>query len=330
MSASEPATIHLANSHRWLYEQLTELAEPDPDLRLVERRQDADVIVYPVPPWPDAEAPEPLKRLRPRELARCFVFSQADEPFTWAPGMYASLPRSRARPGATGGFYVAPNHRGADRLTDELEAARGLEPDLLWSFMGTGSNAPVRQRLLELDDPEALVRDTQRFSDEVRWRPAGDSDRRAAHAEYAQAIGRSTFVVCPRGRGPGSMRLFEAMQAGRCPVILADDWLPPPFVDWEQCTLRVPETCVHELSALLHAHAGEARDLGRVARRVWEERFSPERQLTTLCRAALDRRERLPGRLADLALATLGPQGHRRAYREAKRAVATTRAWASR
>lgn len=330
MSTGESAAIHLANSHRWLYEQLTELAEPEPDLRLVERRQDADVIVYPVPPWRDAEAPEPLRRFRPRELARCFVFSQADEPVAWAPGMYASLPRSQARPGMTGGFYVAPNHRGTDRLTDELEAARELEPDLLWSFVGTGGNAPVRQRLLELDDPEALVRDTQRFSDEVRWRAAGDSERRAAHAEYATAIGRSTFVICPRGRGPGSMRLFEAMQAGRCPVIMADDWLPPPFVDWEECSLRVPENRVEELSAVLHAHSADAREFGRTARRVWEEHFSPERQLTTLCRVALDCRERPPERIADAALAAFGPQGRRRVYREAKRAVAMTRAWASR
>ena len=36
----------------------------------------------------------------------------------------------------------------------------------------------------------------------------------------------STFVLCPRGNGPSSMRLVEAMGCGAIPVLL-DDWSAP-------------------------------------------------------------------------------------------------------
>ena len=274
-------------SHTWLCDMLLEQAEFDVGTALAETRGEADILIYPSPPWPDAAALDRLARLRLRDLQRIFVFSQSDRPFPWAPGMYASLPASRAREGFVGGFYVAPNHRGDDMLTDQLEAARSTDPDLLWSFMGTLSNAPVRRRLAAVDDPEAVVRDTQRFSDKIRWnQDPTNPDRREAHRSYAEMLGRSLFVACPRGRGPGSMRLYEAMQAERCPVIVSDEWLPPPFVDWGTCSIRVPEAHVRRLPEILRARRGEALELGRAARRVWEESFSPTRQLATIIRSA--------------------------------------------
>ena len=241
-------SVYLAHSHDWLCHMLLERVALDASATLVESQREADIIIYPMPPWPDPAAPDRLARLRLGDLRRIFVFSQSDFPFPWAPGMYASLPASRARAGAVGGFYVAPNHRGDDMLTDELEAARGVRRDLLWSFIGTMSNAAVRKRLGEVADPESVVRNTQHFSNHVRWiRDANNPERREAHRTYAKTLGRSMFVACPRGRGPGSMRLFEAMQAGRCPVILSDDWLAPPFIDWSSCSIQVPEARVREL-----------------------------------------------------------------------------------
>ncbi len=312
-------TVHLANTHRWLYEQLTELADLDLATAFVERRRDADVIIYPRPPWPDPGAPESVRSFRPSELARCYVFSQDDEPFPWAPGMYASLPASHARPGMTGGFYVAPNHRGGDMLTEDLEAARAVEPDLLWSFVGTIANAPARMRLADLEDRDALVIDTQRFSDEIRWDVTpGSPERRAAHAGYAQSLGRSLFVACPRGRGAGSMRLFEAMQAGRCPVIISDGWLEPPFVDWASCSIRVAESQIAELPALLRARRDEGEALGRAAREAWEEYFSPQRQLRTLTQAAALVSSSPANRLRDLGEAVARVQTARHVVRRTR------------
>ena len=325
-SGTVPLRIYLARSHGWLRDMLLANAHLDEGTTLAESRRDADVVVYLSPPWPDSGALDRLARFGRRDFQRMFVFSQSDFPVPWAPGMYASLPASRSREGLVGGFYVAPNHQGADMLTDRLEAARNLDPDLLWSFVGTVSNAPVRQHLARVDDPQAVVRDTQQFSDEIRWnRDPTNLDRLVAHRSYAELLGRSLFVACPRGRGPGSMRLFETMQVGRCPVILADDWLPPPFVDWEACSVRIPERQVTSLPEILRTRRDEATQLGLAARRAWEANFSPTRQLATIARAAVTATSSIGtwDRAALFTSAVLDKESARLAYRGARKRVRT-------
>ena len=314
-------TVFLANPHRWLYDRLTECAVLDEDVILTESRRNAEVIVYPSPPWPDPEARDLLKTFRPRDLRRTYVFSQHDVPLPWAPGMYASLPASRARPGFTGGFYVAHHHREPGGIGGDLEAARDYEPHILWSFMGTFSNAPVRRRLAEINDPDGLVRDTQYFSDVIRWHWAETHrvEGREAFASYAESLGRSAFVLCPRGCGPASIRLFEALQVGRCPVIISDEWLPPPFVDWNSCTIRVPEARVQELPAILRERHDEAAQLGREARKVWERFFAPEHQLRTIIRAAVLTDSSAPRRVRDFGAWLAQPETSLHAIRQARR-----------
>lgn len=313
--------VYVANSHRWLHEKLVESSKLDGLARLVDTPDDGELIVYLDPPWPDAGAPDRLRRFGPRDFTKLYVYSQADEPLSWAPGMYASLAARRARRGQTGGFYVPHHHREPGGICELLEAARANEPDLLWSFVGTASNHPVRRVLLELPTERALLRDTQRFSDDVRWQWQSSlrAEGRAAFGDFATSIGRSLFVACPRGRGPSSIRIFEALQVGRCPVIISDDWLPPPFPDWEACSIRVRESEAGKLPALLRARESEAPELGRNARVVWERFFSPERQLATLVRACLELRADLPARLNAARGVLTEPSVARLAWRAMKR-----------
>ena len=315
------ADVFLAKSHSWLYEKLTEQAVLDEgDPRLVETRRSADAIIYLDPPWPDADAPDRLRSFGPRDLLRTFVYSQRDVPFAWAPGMYTNFPSSRANAGVAGSFYVTHHHREPGGLAEDLEAARGRPPDLLWSFMGTLANDQVRQRLREIDDPDSFVKDTQQFSDEVRWGWGSThlAEGRAAFSEYAASLGRSAFVLCPRGIGPGSIRLFEVLQVGRCPVVISDDWLPPPFVDWEACSIRVPEARIHDLPKILREREPQAGSLGRAARLAWEQFFSPERQLQTLLRGCLRLDGSTSRRLELMASSLVDDKSLRRVMRKGK------------
>ncbi len=90
------------------------------------------------------------------------------------------------------------------------------------------------------------------------------------------------------------MRIFEAMEAGRCPVIISDEWLPPPFVDWDRCSLRVLEDEVDSLPERLREHEHRAHELGRNARKEWEGWFAPTRMLDFLVAAIDDIRETAP------------------------------------
>jgi Exostosin family len=315
------ADVYLARSHTWLHEKLVERALLDDAIaHLVESRRTADVIIYLDPPWPDPNAPDRLRSFRPRDLLHTYVFSQSDLPIPWAPGMYASLTSSRAGAGFTGGFYVAHHHREPDGLFDDLEAARDIETDLLWSFVGTLSNDPLRQSLRGIQEPNGLVQDTQHFSDTVRWgwQSTQRDEGREAFSEYATALGRSSFVLCPRGRGASSIRLFEALQVGRCPVVISNEWLPPPFVDWSSCSIRVPESSVRDLPRILRERETEAKALGGAARQAWERFFSPERQLNTLVQSSLNAESSLPLRLAAFGTSLADPSNARRALRATK------------
>lgn len=315
--------VYVANSHRWLREKLVEHAVLDGAFaRIVESRRTADLLIYLEPPWPDSDAPDRFRAFRPRDLLRAFVFSQKDDPVPWAPGVYASLPASDADSCFAGGFYVAHHHHEADGITGELEAARGLEPSVLWSFMGTLSNHPVRRRLRDVRDPDGLVLDTQHFSDVVRWgwRSSHRVEGREAFSTYATTVGRSAFVLCPRGYGSSTIRLFEALQVGRCPVVISDEWLPPPFVDWRSCSITVPEGRILELPKILRERESEAASLGRQARAVWERFFSPQNRLRTLVEACLALDVTTAQRLALLASGPLQPIA-RRGYRAAKRGM---------
>jgi hypothetical protein len=66
------------------------------------------------------------------------------------------------------------------------------------------------------------------------------------------------------------------MKAGIPPVIVADDWLPPLGPSWDECALFVPESEIDSIYEKVKAHEGEYRDRGRLARKAWEQYFSPE------------------------------------------------------
>lgn len=319
-------TVYLADSHPWLSRQLLAGQPPDPALAvMVDARSEAELIILPKTDKEQPDAGDGLRDFGRRELLRTCVFSQLDEPFPWAPGVYASIPAGHAaRGGFTGGFYVAQHHHEEGGLADDLEAARGLDRDLLWSFAGTASNHPVRAALIALEDERAVVRDTQSWSERVRWnwKTEHREEARAAFSGYAELLGRSKFVLCPRGRGAGSIRLFEAMRVGRAPVVVSDDWLAPPFVDWESCSVRVAERDVARLPDLLREREAEADELGRRARAAWERWYAPERQLSTLVAGCLRAAESAPSRPLLLARACARRESLRRGLRRAKEKLA--------
>jgi hypothetical protein len=59
------------------------------------------------------------------------------------------------------------------------------------------------------------------------------------------------------------------MRAGRVPVIISDEWLPPSRIDWNSFSVRVPEQDVHRLPSLLREYEAQAQAMGELARHVW-------------------------------------------------------------
>lgn len=133
------------------------------------------------------------------------------------------------------------------------------ERDVLFSFVGATSNqwylTQSRSWIGEFlsETPEAVValRENWHFNKVVYdHQMRGDTslgsaaltDERAA-AEFKDIMARSVFALCPSGTGPNSIRLWECIQAGIVPVVLADSYMPPgnPAL-WELATVHCPET----------------------------------------------------------------------------------------
>jgi len=92
---------------------------------------------------------------------------------------------------------------------------------------------------------------------------------------YAEICKASKFILCPRGMGASSVRLFDAMRMGRVPVILSDQWVSPEGPCWDKFTLRVREADFDRIPALLEQLEPKAVEMGMLAYAQWEEWFSP-------------------------------------------------------
>jgi hypothetical protein len=106
--------------------------------------------------------------------------------------------------------------------------------------------------------------------------------REQRQQSYAQTLAASHFVLCPRGAGTGSIRLFEVMQAGVAPVLISDDYPLPPQVPWNTFLLRIAEKDIRRLPELLQPHLASSAERGRLARQAWLNHFAPELQFDAI------------------------------------------------
>ena len=218
---------------------------------------------------------------------RCYLFAATDKIVPFLPGVYASIERRWCLPAWTrSGFYLGVREEGAFRYEPSGS------PRYLFSFLGAAGNHPLRRRVLALRHPDASLVDSQGGRPDV----TPDRDHPDYAPRYVEGIRDSAFVLCPRGGGTSSFRLFEAMMLGRVPVIVSDQWVPPTGPDWDAFSIRVPEAEVEAIPALLEARAGEAAAMGEAARSAWVEWFSREAAFNSTVEWCLELQRAAPER----------------------------------
>jgi len=198
---------------------------------------------------------------------KAFVYSEMDQPWCAMPGLYVAMPKTSFDPRRQRACaylnlpnnYVAPTPAPADG-----EA-------LLFSFLGRKGN-PTRENVLRLKHPRAEIADTS--ASDFFGAPSDEIERQ--RQRYAAVIARSKFVLCPKGAGPSSFRIFETMSAGRVPVILSDLWVPPAGPDWANCAVFVPEKDVDRLGSILEKHEERFPAMALTARGEWEQWFAAD------------------------------------------------------
>lgn len=204
---------------------------------------------------------------------KTFMYNELDKPWCTLPGLYTSMPQNRYDPNRQVAFpfLVTPN-----RFVPQIHRWQ-VKREWLFSFVGAVSHQ-LRRRVAALENPG--VRDTSEFS---VWH-ADAAERSSQGLVFAESMAKSHFVLCPRGLGASSYRPFEAMQAARAPVIIADNWVPPPHTDWD-FALFVPESDVEAIPELLAERVNEAADRGQAAREAWEAVYAPTVMFDTVAQS---------------------------------------------
>lgn len=100
-------------------------------------------------------------------------------------------------------------------------------------------------------------------------------------AEFIQNMLESDYILCPRGMGNYSIRLYETLCAGRIPILINTN-ITLPFedeIDWKNHCIWVEENEIENLPELIlrfHNSISEEEFLERqiACRELWEERLS--------------------------------------------------------
>jgi hypothetical protein len=223
-----------------------------------------------------------LSQIRRHALTEQFrekvmVYDERDRPWCAFPGVYVSMPASN----------FDDRYQRAWSYAHVPEVDTPGDPDLLFSFIGSPSSR-CRRPLFALRHPDAVVEEVRRFT----FYDPSSQDFDARRERFREILSRSQFVLCPRGRGTSSFRLYEALASARVPVIISDDWVPPAGPDWDRFSIRWPEGRIEGLVQVLEELAPDWTAMSSAARVAFRDFFARD--------VAFDRMSEL---YRDLALA---------------------------
>lgn len=157
---------------------------------------------------------------------------------------------------------------------------------------------PVRRRVVEkrwqvgfmggigpLKDHQGIRSEILRvFSD----RPGFANPREGTYREFLEFTRRCRYTLCPRGYGPTSFRMYEALALGSVPVYIWEElcWLPfQDSVDWDRLAVVVPRAEVPTLPARLEAISdAEYADKIAYGNDCWKQSFTYDGVCENICR----------------------------------------------
>lgn len=229
-----------------------------------------------------------------RYKEKVILYTDGDKPLPVIPSILPSVERKYYRRNFTrSGPYIA---RHCENDSIHYKETSSLEKKFLFSFIGAARTHAIRNEILSLVYPFSFIKDTSKNN---LWE-LEPAEKRAFESEYVKVSLSSHFILCPRGEGVNSYRLYEAMQMGLVPVIISDDWIPMEGPDWNKFSIRIAENEIQKIPDILLSRKSEAETMGKLARNNWERWFSKEvcfHHIASMCQDLLvSRNNSLPER----------------------------------
>jgi hypothetical protein len=177
---------------------------------------------------------------------------------------------------SAGGLYQGPAQVPIPLVGSRIRDPIAVKPkEVFCSFVGSLTH-PMRKEIWDTyrEDPAF------RFVAFDQWTPNVSPARLELFTGLTE---RSRFTLCPRGFGPTSFRLYEAMQLGSVPVYVSDHHHLPwtDEIDWNEIAVVVRRSEIRRLGERLRAidDASYQRMLTNI-QRVYDDYFS----LAGVCR----------------------------------------------
>lgn len=211
---------------------------------------------------------------------KCYLYHDNDRHLTFIPTISPSICRSTFNKKINYPYHYLEQFSTNTYI--EYIPNKIYEKKYLFSFMGASRTYPkVREKIIELFQGSENIHDTKDINS---WEL--NDDRDAYFKNFAQISFQSKFILCPRGIGPSSYRLYESMKMGIAPVIISDEWIETNGIDWKSCSIRIQEKDVGEIYNILKSRENEYLELGVNARKNYEKFMSFENQFHFISDAA--------------------------------------------
>lgn len=230
--------------------------------------EEADIILYVEPNYYKTEKYVSLL-LAEKNLIKypnkCFVLNYDDAPIYALPGVYVTFWEGAPRTHCRSGFYL--NH--PNNMVLRYLCKNHITPEFLFSFRGSESHK-IRRELF--DNKEFFEKRGGKIHQIHTWYVYNEKELK----EYYEGMICSKFILAPRGIAHnGSYRFYDAMAMRRVPVAIVDDWVLPDGPDWDKCSIRIPESKIMEIPAILKEYEPRWEEMGENARVVWEKYQGP-------------------------------------------------------
>lgn len=118
-----------------------------------------------------------------------------------------------------------------DYISEEITS--NPDKDIQFSFVGWENNS-LRKWIFKRFEgvPSVIKRDRYSYTVE---------NRNKESYEYLDILSRSRFSLCPSGVGTGTKRFWESLKAGAIPILISNEWTPPPCWDWKNTIITLKE-----------------------------------------------------------------------------------------
>lgn len=180
---------------------------------------------------------------------KVMVYDECDTPPNFGRGIFTSLPNLLFNPQRHSVVCYWANFFDNQDL-HEVDHRRSQ----YCFFAGQVSQNPTRARIVrQLSGSVVRINDTSIMS------PWKTGDNAPTHAElqrsrrdYAELMSKHQYCLSPRGNGTSSIRLFEAFLFGTVPIVMADEYVPPCILNWNDCVVHINQRRPAELIRRQH------------------------------------------------------------------------------